>query len=81
MQEKTTVQLKETVTVKKFDHTHEDCPTEPVEVIQQETITEISMEEAKLMGFVPLSEQVEATGKVEMQDSLEVKVEQVEEQP
>ncbi len=71
MQEKTTIKLKETVTVRKFDHTHEDCPTEPVEVVVQETITEISQEEAASMGFVPLGDTIQASATLTVDEQTE----------
>ncbi len=61
MEEKTTIKLKETVTVRKFDHTEEDHPTEPFEVVVQESITEISQEEAASMGFIPLCDTIQAS--------------------
>ena len=62
MEEKNVVKMIERVTVAKFDHTHEDQPTVPVDVVTQETVTEISFAEASLYGFVPKG--VEASGTV-----------------
>ena len=62
MQEKTTITMRERVTVSKFDHTHEDHPTVPVDVIVQETISEISPLEALLLGWQPTGEIVESSG-------------------
>jgi hypothetical protein len=68
--DKTVIQLKEIVTIRKFDHTHEDHPTEPVEVVVRESVTEISAEEAALLGFVPQHDAI-AIG-----DTLEIQVEE-----
>ena len=64
MEEKNQVKMIERVTVMKFDKTQTDDPTEPVEVVTQETVTEVSLLDAMLCGFVPKSAQVEATGTV-----------------
>ena len=64
MEEHHPVKMIERVTVAKFDKTLEDNPTEPVQVITQETITEISEMEAMLLGWQPRA--VEATGTVEV---------------
>ena len=60
--ESTSIQMRERVVLAKFDHTEEDCPTVPCEVITQETVTEISLDEATLLGFKP---KVEATATVQ----------------
>lgn len=66
MEEISRVKMIERVAVKKFDHTLEDHPAEPVDVVIQETVTEVSLEEAQLMGFVPKGQQIEATGTVQI---------------
>jgi hypothetical protein len=63
MEESSRIKMIERVVVAKFDHTHEDCPTEPVDVIMQETVTEVSLTEAVLLGWQP---QVEASGTVHL---------------
>ncbi len=47
------LKLVERVTVRKFDKTLEDDPKEPCEEITQETVTEISMADAMLLGWTP----------------------------
>jgi hypothetical protein len=64
MQESSKVKMVEKVTVMKFDKTHEDNPTEPCEVICQETATEIDASEAALLGFKPKGPDIEGTIKV-----------------
>ena len=64
MEEKNVVKMIERVTVAKFDHTHEDQPTVPVDVVTQETVTEISFDEAALYGFIPKG--IEASGTVHL---------------
>lgn len=59
----------ERVTVAKFDHTLEDHPTVPVETIVQETVTEVSLMDAMLMGYVPKKPDVEATATVKIGDT------------
>jgi len=66
MDEQGKVKMIERVTVMKFDKTDHDDPAEPIEVVQQESVTEISLAEAVLFGFVPKSEQVEASGTVRL---------------
>lgn len=66
MEEKNVVKMIERVSVAKFDHTHEDQPAEPVDVVVQETVTEISLADAMLFGFVPKG--VEASGTVHLGD-------------
>lgn len=63
----------ERVAVAKFDHTLEDKPTVPVDVVIQETRTEVSQFDAMLMGWTPkdaalppLEPEVEATGTVQL---------------
>ena len=68
-QEQSKVVMIERVAVAKFDHTHEDKPTQPVDVVIQETRTEVSLTDALSMGWVPketatLEPEVEATGTV-----------------
>ena len=64
MDESTKVKMIERVAVAKFDHTAEDRPTVPIEVVTQETVTEITFEEAALLGFQPKAA-IEATGTVQ----------------
>ena len=66
-QEQSKVVMIERVAVAKFDHTHEDNPTVPVDTVIQETRTEVSQFDAILMGWVPKDvpePEVEATGTV-----------------
>lgn len=55
--EATPLKLIERVKVEKFDHTHEDHPTTPCEVIIQETVTEISRDEAIVLGLTVPNEE------------------------
>ena len=70
MEEQSKVVMIERVAVAKFDHTLEDKPTEPVDVVIQETRTEVSLVDALLMGWVPKDgssePEVEATGTVQI---------------
>lgn len=68
MEETSKVVMIERVAVAKFDHTHEDKPTEPIDTVIQETRTEVSLGDALLMGWVPKDQQpeVEATGTVQL---------------
>ena len=71
MKEQSKVVMIERVAVAKFDHTHEDHPTVPVDTVIQETRTEVSLGDALLMGWTPKAEQpeVEATGTVTLGDT------------
>lgn len=62
MNDPTKVVMVERVAVAKFDHTYEDKPTVPVDVVIQETRTEVSLTDALAMGWTPKDQQVEATG-------------------
>ena len=72
MDEQSKVVMIERVAVAKFDHTHEDHPTVPVDTVIQETRTEVSLVDAMLMGWTPkdqsqpaaLEPEVQATGTV-----------------
>lgn len=67
MEEVNKVVMIERVAVAKFDHTLEDKPTEPFDVVVQETRTEVSLTEAALMGWQPKdAPEVEATGTVQL---------------
>ena len=50
------ITMKTTVTVRKFDHTLEDHPTEPYEVTVHESTSEVSEADAALMGFISLAD-------------------------
>ena len=66
MEELNKIKMIERVRVAKFDHTHIDNPTEPFDVVVQETITEVSVGEAMLMGWTPKGEVVESSGTVHL---------------
>lgn len=71
MEETHKVVMIERVAVAKFDHTLEDKPTVPVDVVVQETRTEVSLGDALLMGWTPKAQQtvepeVEATTTVKI---------------
>jgi hypothetical protein len=68
MEEKSKVRMIERVTVMKFDKTEEDNPTEPCEVVCQETATEVDASEAALFGFKPKAE-IEGTATLKSEDS------------
>lgn len=65
MEEQGSVKMIERVTVRKFDKEKEDNPTVPFEVVTQETVTNVSPEEALLMGWVP-KDSVGASGTVKL---------------
>ncbi len=66
MEEVSRIQMRERVAVAKFDHTLEDHPTEPIDVVIQETVTEVSLTEAVLMGWKPKEPVVEGTATVQL---------------
>jgi hypothetical protein len=67
MEEQHKIKMVERVTVAKFDKTVEDDPLEPVAVVTQETITDVSVVDAMLFGWVPKDADVEASGTVQIQ--------------
>ena len=66
MEEVSKVVMIERVAVAKFDHTLEDKPTEPIDVVIQETRTEVSQMDALLFGWRPKEPDVETTGTVQI---------------
>jgi len=66
MEEVSKVVMIERVSVAKFDKTFEDDPKEPIDVVVQETRTEVSLADAILMGWQPKEADVEATATVKL---------------
>ncbi len=61
------IKMVERVSVAKFDKTVEDDPVNPFVVVTQETITEVSLTDALILGWKPKDESVEASGTVQIQ--------------